>query len=190
MKRTTMTESNDPSILPTPKRKLIRTALLAAMFALGTTAMVLAVSPSARAVAARAGMHSHDAFFASMHDGHSPEQMHAHFDKVLSEAGVDDARKQQIHAIMKDAMTAAHADVQRFHDSCAQLKTLLTAATIDDAAIASVRAQQDQLVLATSHRLADTMVAVAKVLTPAQRAKLGAEIDRMMASHDMRHHGG
>jgi len=33
------------------------------------------------------------------------------------------------------------------------------------------------------------MVAVAKVLTPAQRAKLGAEIDRMMASHGAHHHG-
>ena len=36
--------------------------------------------------------------------------------------------------------------------------------------------------LATSRRLSDT-IRVAKVLTPAQRQKLGTEIDRMMAAH-------
>jgi Spy/CpxP family protein refolding chaperone len=191
MKRTTSTESaHTQTTGPNRKHKLIRAAALTAAILVGTATTMLAVVPAARAFAAHSDMHDHDSFFASMHGGHSPEQMHAHFDKVLSEAGVSDDQKQQIHGLMKDAMVAEHADMQRFHDSCAQLKTLLTADPIDDAAIQKVRDEQDQLMLATSHRLSDTLIAVAKVLTPEQRSKLGAEIDRMMAQHGMHHHGG
>ncbi|HTA65664.1 MAG TPA: Spy/CpxP family protein refolding chaperone, partial [Xanthomonadaceae bacterium] len=153
-----------------------------------TATTFMAVASSAQALATHSG--GHDSFMAGMHGGHSPDEMHAHFDKVLTEAGASNAQKQQIHTIMKDAMNAEHADMQSFHDSCSQLKTLLTAATIDETAVARVRSEQDQLMLGTSHRLSDTMLAVARVLTPAQRAKLGAEIDRMMAEHGGHHHGG
>jgi Spy/CpxP family protein refolding chaperone len=176
---------------PNRKDTLLRATVLTAAIAIGATTLLLSVSPTARAFAMHGGGSDGDSFIAQMHGGgHSHADMHAHFDKVMTEAGIDDARKQQIHGIMKDAMDAEHADMKSFHDSCSQLKTLLTAETIDDAAIAQVRAEQDRLALATSHRLSDTMVAVAKVLTPAQRAKLGAEIDKMMASHDMHHHDG
>jgi len=185
MKRTTTT---DPSSQPNWKHKLIRATALTAAIAFGTATTFMAVTSSAQAFAMHAG--GHDSMMMGMHGGHSPEEMHQHFDKVLTEAGASDAQKQQIHAIMKDAMDAEHADMKSFHDSCRQLKTLLTAETIDEAAIAKVRDQQDQLVLATSHRLSDTMLAVAKVLNPAQRAKLGTEIDRMMAEHEGHHHGG
>jgi Spy/CpxP family protein refolding chaperone len=147
----------------------------------------MAITYSAQAFAMHAGGHG---MMMGMHGGHSPEEMHKHFDKVLTEAGASDAQKQQIHTIMKDAMDAEHTDMKSFHDSVHQLKTLLTAETIDEAAIAKLRDQQDQLMLATSHRLSDTMVAVAKILNPAQRAKLGAEIDKMMAEHEGHHHGG
>lgn len=169
------------------KHKLIRATALTAAIAFGSATTFMAVATSAQAVAMHAG--GHDSMMMGMH-GHSPEDMHKHFDKVLTEAGASDAQKQQIHAIMKDAMDAEHADMKSFHDGVHQLKTLLTAETIDEAAIARVRDQQDQLMLATSHRLSDTMVAVAKVLDPAQREKLGAEIDRMMAEHEGHHHGG
>lgn len=190
MKPTNPSDNSQPqAIHPRPWRKPLRTAALAAFVALGAVATVFAVSPSARAFAEQSGMHHQDAMFAAMHGGHSPGQMHAHFDKVLTEAGADAAQKEQIHAIMKEAMTAEHADMQRFHDSCKRLKDLLTADPLDDAAIQKVRAEQDQLVLATSHRLSDTMISVARVLSPAQRAKLGAQIDRMMSEHGMHHHG-
>jgi len=67
---------------------------------------------------------------------------------------------------------------------------MTAAATSCETAVARVRSEQDQLMLGTSHRLSDTMLAVARVLTPAQRAKLGEEIDRMMAEHGGHHHGG
>lgn len=190
MKRTTTTDSTQMRSDPDMKHTLIRTGALAAAILIGTTAALLSIVPASRAFAESTGTGGHESFFASMHGGgHSHAGMHAHFDKVLTEAGASDSQKQQIRAIMKDAMIAEHADMETFHDGVKQLKTLLTADAIDDAGIASVRTEQDRLLLATSHRLSDTMVAVAKVLTPAQRAKLGAEIDRMMASHDMDHHG-
>jgi len=179
MKRTTSSDQ------PSWKHKLIRATALAAAIAFGTTTTFTAVAYSAQAFATHAG--GHDSMMMGTHGGHSPEEMHKHFDKVLTEAGASDAQKQQIHTIMKDAMDAEHADMKSFHDSCKQLKRLLTAETIDESAIAKLRDQQDQLMLATSHRLSDTMVAIAKVLNPAQREKLGAEIDRMMAEHEGHH---
>jgi Spy/CpxP family protein refolding chaperone len=192
MQRPTTHPSPTPSSAKqTRKPGWVRTGILAGAIAVGTATLVFAFVPGARAVAAaHVGGHGQESMFASMHGGHSPEQMHAHFEKVLTEAGASDEQKQRIHAIMKEAMDAEHADIRTFHDSCGRLKTLLTAETIDDTAVTAIRAEQDQLLLATSHRLSDTMVAVAKVLTPAQRAKLGAEIDRMMEEHHMPHHGG
>ena len=179
-----------PSDRPNRSRRLLRATALVASFALGATTLLLGVSPAARALATQSGNGAGTSFFEQMHGGaHSHAGMHDHVEKVLADAGVDDARRQEIHDIMKEAMTAQHADMTRFHGACSQLKTLLAADAIDDAAIAQVRTEQDRLALATSHRLSDTMVAVAKVLTPAQRAKLGAEIDRMMASHGAHHHG-
>ena len=185
MKRMTPT---NPSEELNWKHKLIRATALTTAIAFGTAITFTAVIDSAQAFAMHAG--GHDSMMMGMHGGHSPEEMHRHVDKVLTEAGASEAQKQQIHAIMKDAMDAEHADMKRFHDSVHQMKTLLTAEAIDEAAIAKLREQQDQLMLATSHRLSDTMLAVAKVLNPAQRAKLGAEIDRMMAEHEGHHHGG
>jgi Spy/CpxP family protein refolding chaperone len=167
------------------KHKLIRATVLTAAIAFGSATTFMAVTSSAQAFAMHAG--GHDSMMMGMHGGHSPEEMHKHFDKVLTEAGASEAQKQQIHTVMKDAMDAEHADMKSFHDSVRQMKTLLTAETIDEAAIAKLRDQQDQLLLATSHRLSDTMIAVAKVLNPAQREKLGAEIDRMMAEHEGHH---
>ena len=185
MERNTTTGPT-PSNQPNWKHRLIRAAALTAAIAFGTATTFTAVTYSAQALAMHAG--GHDSMFAHMHGGHSAEEMHAHFDKVLTEAGASDAQKQQIHTIMKNAMDAEHADMERFHDNCRQLKNLLTADDIDVAAIDKVRGEQDQLLLATSRRVTDALVAAAKVLNPAQRAKLGAEIDKMMKDHDMHHH--
>lgn len=181
MKRSNPNDSLDASN-PSPRgRGWLRGGVLAIAITLGAATVALAAAPGA------GGPH---AMFATMHGGHSPDAMHAHFEQVLAEAGVNPAQRQQVHAIMKQAMDAEHIDMQLFHESCEQLKTVLTAPVIDEAKVRSIRAEQDQLVLATSHRLSDTMLAVARVLTPAQRAKLGADIDRMMMEHRMEQHGG
>lgn len=165
------------------KDKLLRTAVLGGVLGLGMAAMA-AVSAPATATA------DDPAAMMQMHH----EQMKQHFDQVLSEIGASDAQKQQIDALFKDAMTAEHADMKTFHTNMGQLKTLLTAADIDETAIARLRGDQDQLLLATTQRVTDTLVAAAKLLTPAQRQALGEHIDKMHASghHHMmfEHHMG
>ena len=111
----------------------------------------------------------------------------------MTEIGASDEQKQQIGTLVKDAMTAEHADMQQFHANLGQLKTLLAANDIDEAAVAKLRGQQDQLLLTADQRLTDTLVASAKLLTPAQRQMLAAHIDKMVASghhHMMAFHGG
>jgi Spy/CpxP family protein refolding chaperone len=164
----------------------LRSFALTVAIVASTTAVYLTV-PSARAAVSTTD--DNGSFIQQMHGGaHSHEQMHAHFDKVLTEAGANDAQKQQIQTIMKQAMSAEHADMQQYHASVGRLKTLLAANPIDDAAVATLRAEQDRLALAASHGLTDTAVAIARVLTPMQRVKLSAEIDQMMDQHMAHHH--
>ena len=85
-----------------------------------------------------------------------------------------DAQKQQISALVKDAMTAEHADMKQFHANLGQLKTLLTAADIDEAAVAKLHGAQDQLLLATTQRVTDTLV---------QAAKFDPELSRVYLRH-------
>lgn len=127
-------------------------------------------------------------FFHHAHCAGSPERLRAHVDKVLTDAGASDDQKQQIETAVMDAVTAEHADMKQYHDTLAQLKTLLTAEPIDDAAVATLRAQQDKLALALSERPTDTAVTIAKSLAPDQRARLGEQIDQMMSEHGMSHH--
>jgi Spy/CpxP family protein refolding chaperone len=75
--------------------------------------------------------------------------------------------------------------MERLHADMQLMKQLLTAPSIDVAKFNTVRAEQEQLALQTSRRLADTALAVAQQLTPQQRQALGKEIDAMFA----RHHG-
>jgi Spy/CpxP family protein refolding chaperone len=189
-----MNDNNDSSSRQTSHRprwthRLIWGGALVVAVAVGGMTLFLGAAPDARAVAANAGGGGPDAFFAHMHGGGQDHaRMHAHFDKVLDDAGVSEAQKLQIHAIMKTALADTHTDLQRYHAGVGQLTTLLTEEPIDDAAIATLGAGQDRIAVATSQRLTGAVVAAARVLTPAQRVKLGADIERMMASHQNSHH--
>ena len=189
-----MNDNNDSSSRQTSHRprwthRLIWGGALVVAVAVGGMTLFLGASPDARAVAANAGGGGPDAFFAHMHGGGQDHaRMHAHFDKVLDDAGVSEAQKLQIHAIMKTALADTHTDLQRYHAGVGQLTTLLTEEPIDDAAIATLGAGQDRLAVATSQRLTGAVVAAARVLTPAQRVKLGPDSERMMASHQGGHH--
>lgn len=160
---------------------LLRTAILGGAVGLGMAAMAAISAPQSPAGDPAAMMEQHHA------------QMQKHFDQVLTEIGASAEQKQQIHTLFKDAMTAEHADMKQFHQNLGQLKTLLTAADIDEAAVAKLRGEQDQLLLATTQRVTDTLVQAAKVLTPAQRQMVAVHIDKMEASghhHFMDHMGG
>jgi Spy/CpxP family protein refolding chaperone len=185
-KTTTLTATSSHG--PNWKAIALRSFALTAAIAVGTTAVYLTAVPSARATTTNSTTEASGSFLQMHGAAHSHEEMHAHFDKVLTEAGASDAQKQKIQAIMKQAMDTEHADMQDYHASVGRLKTLLTANPIDDSAVATLRAEQDRLALAASRGLSDTAVAVARVLTPTQRVKLGAEIDRMMDSPMAHHH--
>jgi len=169
-----------------PATVLLRGLALAAAVGVGGLATYAATAPSALAATVVAGIDG-DSWMQHMH-GHSHADLHAHLQQVLAKAGASDAQRQQIDAIASDAMQAQHADFARYHASLARMKTLLAAPRIDDAAIETVRAEQDQLLLDSNRRLAETMLRAAKVLTPAQRQALGADIDRMIANRH--HHAG
>jgi len=177
------------------KRGLVRTLVLSGAVGLGMTTMYMVNPPSALAAALATVEGDAGGSSNPMGMAHSHERMHRHVEAMLTKVGASDTQKAQISAIVKDAMTAQHADMEKYHATLEQLKTLLTADAIDDAAVSTLRAQQDQLFLSTSQRLSDTVVQVAKVLTPAQRQMLGAELDKMMSSaggHQMMmfHHMG
>jgi Spy/CpxP family protein refolding chaperone len=153
---------------------------VALAFCLGGATTYVATAPSALAATVVAGIDG-PGWMARMH-GHSPAELHAHFDEVLTTAGVDDARTQQIRTIVTGAMQAEHADMRRYHATWGSLKQLLAAPQIDEGAVEKLRAEQDGLFVDTSRRLSETAVQIARTLTPAQRQALSAEIDRRMAS--------
>ena len=158
--------------------RLLQALAVAAIVATGSMAMR----------AASAADDSGDSPSMFHHHGGSPQQMKAHIDKVLTDAGVADAQKQQIEGLVGNAITAEHADMQQYHANLQQLKALLIADPVDDNAVAALRTQQDQLAQALSDRATDTAVSVAKALTPDQRAKVGAQIDQMVSAAGGPHH--
>lgn len=180
---------NLPKSRPHLKTTLLRGLVLTAAIGIGMTVTYLATAPSALAATVIAGVDGGGSWLERMH-GHSHAGMHAHFDQVLTDAGVGAAQKQQIHSIASEAMTAQHEDMQLYHASAIRLKDLLAASQFDDSSIESVRAEQDQLMLAMSRRLSETAIRIAQVLTPAQRQALGNRIDQMMKAGIGHHHSG
>jgi len=162
-----------------------RAIALALAFCTGGVVTWLATAPSALAATVVAGIDG-PSWFAHMH-GQGHARLHAHVEDMLATAGANDAQKQQIDAIVGGAMQAEHADLRHYHATLRSLEALLAAPRIDDAAVERVRAEQDALFVDTSRRLSETAVQVARVLTPAQRQALRAELDRRMAA-GMGHH--
>ena len=176
----------DPS-RPTGRRSLPALArTLAAVVLAGGGALATYAVTAPAAFAETATAVAGGTWVAHMH-GHSPEQMHAHFEQVLTRAGVDEPRMQQIQAVLREAMQAEHTDMHRYHAGVAQLKALLAAPRIDASAVSRLRTEQDALALDCSRRISDTALQVAEMLTPAQRQALAADIDRMLAD-GMGHH--
>lgn len=97
-------------------------------------------------------------------------------DRMLDGLGVSEAQRAQIRQITQ----AAASDAKSRFDANRALRDktlqLLTAPTVDAAAVESVRqqmlAQHDQM----SQRMTQTMIAVANVLTPEQRAKFAERV--------------
>ena len=170
---------NDPATRSSPAsrhttgRPLIRGLALAAALSLGGVAAYAAAGPSNPVTTP--GM----AWFHQLH-GHTA--LHDHLDDVLTKAGATTAQRQAVDGIVADAMRAQHADFARYHAGLGQLKALLAAPRIDEAAIERVRSEQDEVLLDTDRRLTDTLLRIARILTPEQRRAVSTQIDAMMAN--------
>lgn len=128
------------------------------------------------------------AFAQGHHGGHGPGMMGPgaggpmfggaprHMERMLDGVGATEAQKAQIRQIAD----AARSDMRKqreagraLHD---KMRQALTAATIDTNAVEQLRlqmlAQHDQ----ASRRGLQTMVDIAQVLTPEQRAKIGEQM--------------
>jgi Spy/CpxP family protein refolding chaperone len=99
-----------------------------------------------------------------------------HMERLLDSVGATDAQKAQI----KQILDASRADMRKQHEAARALhdktRQVLTAPTIDTNAAEQLRqqmlAQHDQ----ASRRGLQTMIDVAQVLTPEQRAKVGEQM--------------
>ena len=165
------------------RKRLLQGVALSSALAVGVAVVQLAPSHYAYAAGEAAGPHGPGPFGA-MGEQHR-QMMHDHMQRVLADAGVGDAQRAKIDAIVKATMDDQHADMERMHADMKLMKDLLTAPTIDTAKFNTVRAEQEQLAIQTTRRLADTALAIAQQLTPQQRQALGTQIDAMFE----RHHG-
>ena len=162
---------------------------MAVAIAGSATAAYVVSAPAALAATQTGATDNAPSWFARMH-GHSHADMRAHFDGVLTQAGVTGPQKQAVDRIVHDAMLAEHADMARYHAAAGELKQLLVASPIDETAVERVRTEQDRVAVDASRTLTEAAVQVARLLTPRQRQAIGGQLDQMMADGAAHHHGG
>jgi Spy/CpxP family protein refolding chaperone len=108
--------------------------------------------------------------------GHGENMMH-----LLTSVGATDTQIQQIQAIMKEAHASVKTQMQSGRSLHQQLDALLAQSSIDANAAEALRQQEMALHDASSKILLQARIAAANVLTPAQRAALGAKQSQFAA---------
>jgi Spy/CpxP family protein refolding chaperone len=168
-----MIDPVDGAPAPQPRQRgvLLRRTLLAGAFALTFVAGGLAVSwaPAVAMGMDHAGMGGH----GDMHG------MAAHVDHMLTSVDATADQKARIDAILADAHKSFAPLHERLTDTHRDLARLLTAPAIDRGALEALRAERMADLDRASRALVQGLADAADVLTPAQRAKLGA----LMAQH-------
>jgi Spy/CpxP family protein refolding chaperone len=127
--------------------------------------------------------HGHGLWGRHGHHRFSEERVRAHVEWMLR--GVD-ASAEQVDEITRIA-TATAADLHGARDrhaDHAQIVAALSAETVDRAALETLRAEHVTAVETASHKLTDALAQIAEVLTPAQRAQLAAQHDKLRALHE------
>lgn len=117
-----------------------------------------------------------------MHRGHGIQ-------RLLAEAGVTPAQREQLRALRKKAWEQSRPEVQQMHALMRQRMQLLAAPTIDRAALDALRDKQMALADQLSRQRTQMEYEMAQILTPEQRAKLYAlmqqRMERMRRQHGM-----
>jgi Spy/CpxP family protein refolding chaperone len=106
------------------------------------------------------------------------ERMQARMQRILTDVGATDAQKTQIKSIwdnLRPQLKAAHQEHARLRG---QIGQAIAAATIDTAAVEKLRQQSVQQMDHSSALMTQGMVATAQVLTPDQRQKALAAMQR------------
>jgi periplasmic protein CpxP/Spy len=176
MSDTTETPQASPAPVPTPRRRFLRRAAVAAVVA------ALAVGAGLTASAFGHGFgrwHRGGGFMGGPID---PTHLDEHLDRMLKhlyvEVDATDAQKQQLAPIVKAAVRDLLPMRERMRDARLQAVALLSQPTVDRAALEALRADQIQLADQASRRLTQALADVADVLTPEQRRALGGRIER------------
>ena len=167
---------------PAPKRRgwlrgVALGAALAASFAAGG---VLMSGPSA--IAMQAAM-DHMGMGGGDHMGAMHAALHAHIAKMLDAADATPEQKEKIHHILMGAMEQLKPLHSRFADTHKDLHAIFTAPTIDRAALEQLRAARIGDVDQGSRIVVQALADAAEVLTPEQRAKMGAAMEKHHEGH-------
>lgn len=105
---------------------------------------------------------------------------------LLDEVKATDAQKAKASGIVKASLEKGAPLAEKLHTNHEQMHKLMSAAMLDKAAIEALRAEQIKLADEASKLMTQTMLDVAEVLTPEQRAKLA---EKMESRHSWMHHG-
>jgi len=156
-------------------RCLVGATLVLAM--VGASVQVFAEEPAVP------GPMDHHAMMA--HEGGWRHRAH-HMEFMLDAVDATDAQRAQLKQIHE----AAHKDMMAQHDAAKKLREqmgeLLAAPTVDAAAVEKLRQQLQAVHEAQSKRMTQALIDAAKVLNPAQRAKMHAMMKKQhdrMAEH-------
>jgi Spy/CpxP family protein refolding chaperone len=175
-----MTEPNLNAARRPALRRLLLGAAFAATFAAG--GIVVSSAPAlAQAAMDHAGM-GHMGHGGDMH-----AQMMGHLDHMLAAADASPEQKEKIHGILKSAMEQLkpmHKDLMTTHQ---ELHRILSAPTIDRAALEQLRASRVAEADQASKILVGALADAADVLSPEQRAKLAAAMEKHHAEHGAHH---
>ena len=133
------------------------------------------------------GMHHHgDMGGPGMMMGGSPERMGRMIDHMLDGLNASDAQRAQIKQIMAQAAADLKGQAAAARDLRHRGMEVFTAPAVDANAAEQVRLQAMQLHDQMSRRVTQAMVAAASVLTPEQRAQVGAHLKDRQARMEER----
>jgi Spy/CpxP family protein refolding chaperone len=99
-------------------------------------------------------------------------------ERMLDDVKASDAQKEKASAIVKASLEQGAPLAEKMRDNHIQMRKLMAAPTLDKAAIEAMRAEQIKLADEASKRMTSTMLAVADVLTPEQRAQLAEKMEK------------
>ena len=159
--------------------------VLTLLAAIGVSAWAQTPPPAPQPPMGMQGMHQGGMGGPGMMGG-SPEHMGRMIDHMLDGLNASDAQRTQIKQIMAQAAADLKGQAAAARDLHRQGMEVFTAPAVDANAAEQVRLQGMQLHDQMSRRMTQALVAAASVLTPEQRAQIGAHMKDRQARMDER----